>query len=165
MGRAVFVTALIYLTVDMTLLEPVLLLERLRVLYSAKPVYDERFHHGVNIIRGRNSSGKSSIIDFIFFVLGGDFVGWKPEAARCDEVLAQVRVNDVAVTLRRLVAPIRRQPMYVFWGTLDEAIAAPLTSWEMYPFARTDRKESFSIKLFLKKMKYTRISSSEGQTP
>jgi len=118
------------------------------VLYSGKPAYDEAFHQGVDIIRGRNSSGKSSIIDFIFFALGGDFVGWKPEAAQCDEVLAQVRVNEVVVTLRRLVAPIRRQPMYIFWGSLNDAIAAPLTSWEMYPFARSDRKESFSQVLF-----------------
>lgn len=36
--------------------------------------YDEKYHRGVNIIRGDNSSGKSTITHFIFFVLGGALV-------------------------------------------------------------------------------------------
>ena len=56
---------------------PTLQLRRLRVLKSGRPVYDQAFHEGVNIIRGDNGSGKSSIADFAFFVLGGEFDNWK----------------------------------------------------------------------------------------
>ena len=49
-----------------------LFLQRLRILTRNGGVaYDEKFHRGVNIIRGQNSSGKSTIVRFIFFVLGG----------------------------------------------------------------------------------------------
>lgn len=59
---------------------------RLRVLRNAHVVYDHAFHHGVNIIRGENGSGKSTIADFIFYVLGGEFDDWKDAANRCTEV-------------------------------------------------------------------------------
>src|SRR4051794_11717297 len=87
-------------TIAMTQSEPLLILRRLVVLYKGIAVYDERFHDGVNIIRGINSTGKSTIVDFIFFALGGDFVGWKPEAGLCEAVLAEVEINQTILTLR-----------------------------------------------------------------
>ena len=45
--------------------------------------YDEEFHRGVNIIRGQNSSGKSTIVRFIFFVLGGYYTDFVPQAVKC----------------------------------------------------------------------------------
>ena len=46
---------------------PFLKLNRL-IVYTLKGgvAYDEYFHEGVNIIRGHNSSGKSTISNFIF---------------------------------------------------------------------------------------------------
>jgi hypothetical protein len=67
----------------MTTLDPRLTLTRLVVVKDGHSVYDERFHLGVNILRGNdNSVGKSSIADFIFFSLGGDLAGdrWKEDA-------------------------------------------------------------------------------------
>jgi predicted ATPase len=46
-----------------------LALKRVRVTAGASVEYDQEFHHGVNVIRGENSSGKSTIADFIFFGL------------------------------------------------------------------------------------------------
>lgn len=41
---------------------------RLYVLTAeGKVAYDEEFHHGVNIIRGENSSGKSTITHLLFY--------------------------------------------------------------------------------------------------
>lgn len=66
-----------------------LFLRRLMVFTEdGKTAYDESFHLGVNIIRGHNSSGKSTIIRFIFFVLGGCYSEFTPEALRCRSVLA-----------------------------------------------------------------------------
>ena len=48
-------------------------IRRLRVLRRGAPVYDQSYHLGVNIIRGENGSGKSTIADFIFYILGGEF--------------------------------------------------------------------------------------------
>ena len=61
----------------MTQYNPFLKLNRLSIFtHDGKIAYDENFHDGVNIIRGHNSSGKSTIGNFIFYVLGGDFKKW-----------------------------------------------------------------------------------------
>ena len=41
-------------------------LNYLRILQGVHVAYEEQFHEGVNIIRGQNGSGKSTIADFIF---------------------------------------------------------------------------------------------------
>ena len=132
----------------MTFREPLLLLRRLVVLHRGLPAYDQRFHDGVNIIRGTNSSGKSTILDFIFYALGGDFTGWKPEAESCETVLAEVEINEDVVTLRRGIAEQSKQPMEIFWGSLDDASKSPFEGWERHAFARSDSKASFSQVLF-----------------
>ena len=44
-------------------------LNRLQVIKEGTPVFNEEFHNGINIIRGHNSTGKSTISNFIFFAL------------------------------------------------------------------------------------------------
>jgi len=106
------------------------------------------FHLGVNIIRGSNSSGKSTIADFIFYVLGGDFVQWKPEAQRCDAVIAEVLINGEPVTLRRYVSDEKFQPMELFWGDYTSANSSIVEGWLRLPYSRSSGKESFSQVLF-----------------
>jgi len=132
----------------MTLLEPRLALRRLVVISRGCKVYDQQFHDGVNIIRGRNSSGKSTIADFIFFALGGDFNHWKFEAERCQEVFAEVEINTEFLTLRRTVTPKLKQPLYIFWDKYEKASASAVEGWQMYPFSRLEPKESYSQVLF-----------------
>ena len=72
----------------MTLFKPALFLQRLVIVRHGLTVYDQVFHTGVNIIRGTNSHGKSTIANFIFYVLGGDVSRWTPEAETCDFVFA-----------------------------------------------------------------------------
>ncbi|WP_443068786.1 ATP-binding protein, partial [Sulfitobacter sp. HI0027] len=74
-------------------------IKRLRVMQGGDPVYDQTFHTGVNIIRGENGSGKSTIADFIFYVLGGEFDNWKSVAANCDEVQAEIGTASGLLTV------------------------------------------------------------------
>jgi hypothetical protein len=133
----------------MTQFSPRLVVRRLKVMKSGQPVFDEFFHTGLNIIRGENSSGKSTIMDFLYYSLGGDVERghWREAAASCDSVIAEISVNGRLVTLMREIEETPFQPMRVFYGTIDEADSASLGAWETYPFKR-GKKESFSQVLF-----------------
>jgi hypothetical protein len=131
-------------------IEPFLLLARLVVVKDGKRAYDEPFHAGVNIIRSeKNSAGKSTIADLIFYALGGDLTAWKDEAAACDTVFAEVQMNGVPVTLRRDISADGQQPMWIFIGSFETAFEAPLgADWQKYPYRRFGDKESFTQVLF-----------------
>jgi len=134
----------------MTQYSPFLKLNKL-VIYASngKVAYDEDFHEGVNIIRGQNSSGKSTIANFIFYVLGGDFKKWTTAAMNCSDVFAEVFINSEPITLKRTVSPSGNQPMSIFWGSFNEAINFASEGWQIFPYRRSDSKKSFSNALFL----------------
>lgn len=123
-------------------------IKRLRVMQGGDPVYDQSFHKGVNIIRGENGSGKSTIADFIFYVLGGEFDNWKSVAANCDEVQAEIGTASGVLTVRRAIGKAQT-PAMVFFGTFEEAAAQGLDGWQSYPIRRTaGGNESFSQIMF-----------------
>lgn len=129
----------------MTLIKPYLFLNRLVVISHVGSVaYDQKFHRGVNIIRGQNSSGKSTVANFIFYSLGGDFNNWTTEAEKCREVFAEVEINEATLTLKRTVTNQSQQPMSIFWGTYEAAIKSNFAGWKTYPYRQTTNKESFS---------------------
>ncbi|CAM3205920.1 AAA family ATPase [Corallococcus sp. ZKHCc1 1396] len=130
----------------MTRFDPSLQLRRLVVTKSGHHVYNKSFHSGVNIIRGKNSVGKSTIADMIFYALGGEGVTWKAEAALCDYVTAEVSISGSPVTLRREIGSQQR-PMSIFWGNF-EAAERSASGWDLYPYAHRSGKESFSQVLF-----------------
>jgi uncharacterized Zn finger protein (UPF0148 family) len=138
----------------MILHKPRVAIRRLGVWANGKSVYDQIFKDGANIIRGKNSSGKSTIADFIFYALGGDFSKWKHEASLCDHVVAELAINNTPVTVKRRIEPSQRQSMMIFFGTYDQANASAVQGWQMYPFQRGKAgeslaaKESFSQALF-----------------
>lgn len=123
-------------------------INRLIVFSKGRIAYDQDFHLGVNIIRGDNSSGKSTIADFIFYALGGDFNSWKPQAQQCDFVTIQITINQSILTLKREVNSKTRQPMSIFWGTIEESNKAEGKGWQIFPFSKSDSKDSFSRILF-----------------
>jgi hypothetical protein len=117
--------------------------------------YDEIFHKGVNIIRGDNSSGKSTISNFIFFVLGGDFLDFVPEAKLCSEVYAETEMNGAVITIRRQIEldenrKVRsRLPMYFFWGSYAESRNPPLDkNWQRFGYNTYAGTKSFSNVIF-----------------
>lgn len=120
--------------------------------------YDESFHRGVNIIRGQNSSGKSTIIRFIFFALGGTYQDFVPEALRCQFVLAEVETNGIILTLKRYLEKTddgsrckRDIPMYIYFGGIEDykLDKRPKNEkWQKYPYRTTNETHSFSNILF-----------------
>lgn len=111
--------------------------------------YEQEFHDGVNIIRGDNSTGKSTITNFIFYVLGGDFKKWNRAALSCQEVIAEVTINSEIVSLKRQIVEASSQPMYIFWGTLEEIFNKKNIGWQVFPYRKTTDKKSFSNALFM----------------
>lgn len=132
-----------------------LFLQRLRIVaLSGEVAYDEKFHRGVNIIRGQNSSGKSTIVRFIFFVLGGYYTDFGPQAIRCRYVMAEVCINGSVITVARYMEPKEDgkingyTPMYVYYGPLEKAREQRRADWQKYPYMTTDKTRSFSNVLF-----------------
>lgn len=133
-----------------------LFLRRLRIITSAgKVAYDEYFHEGVNIIRGQNSSGKSTIIRFIFYALGGCYSEFVPEALKCRAVFAEVLINgDTVLTLCRKIEvkdgkANPRTPMYIYIGDMENSFEhGNRNKWKMYGYKSTSETRSFSNVLF-----------------
>ncbi len=116
---------------------------------SGQVAYYEKFNAGINIIRGENSSGKSTISHFIFYVLGGDFSDWVDEALECQTVLAEVNLNGTVAVLKREISTTTKQPMYIYWGYLEDATKSTEPGqWTKYPYSATANKKSFSNVIF-----------------
>lgn len=126
-----------------------LFLNRLIIFSNGgQKAYDESFKKGVNIIRGDNSSGKSTISHFIFYALGGSFTSWNRESKRCSSVYAEVEMNGVVLTIKRDVGESQVMPMYIYWGNYVDAIKATIEGqWHKFPYKVSD-KQSFSNILF-----------------
>ena len=106
------------------LLKPSLFLNRLVIKKQQDIVYDEKFHNGVNIIRGDNSSGKSTIMELIFFALGGVIPKkqWKEKASLCSEIYAEVQINERIFTLQRNITNNPQENMRIFEGKYEEEV-------------------------------------------
>jgi len=133
----------------MTQFKPNLRVNILKVFHDGKEVFSEHFHKGLNIIRGQNSSGKSTIMDFLFYGLGGDLLEnqWRETAVNCDSVMIEANINGNTLTLMREIEPASRRPMKIFYGNIDEATKTAVEGWETYSFSRSS-KESFSQVIF-----------------
>lgn len=121
-----------------------LFINRLLVSSRGKYVYDQQFFSGINIIRGDNGTGKSTIMDLLFFALGGDVKDWTDEQSRCDFVMCEIDVPGKTLTLKREIK--NSTSLYIYEGKLDPE--APANSFLVLPYRVSDRKESFSQVLF-----------------
>lgn len=121
-----------------------LIIKRLLVVSGRKQVYDQEFFAGVNIIRGDNGTGKSTVMDLLFFVLGGDVKEWTEEQSRCNYVMCEVEASGKTLTLKREIA--NSTSMFIYEGALDPE--APSSAFLALPYRVSERKESFSQVLF-----------------
>lgn len=132
----------------MTLFKPTLKINRLVIFQGGHTVYDEKFHDGVNVIRGRNSSGKTTIMDFLAFSLGAENIRWKTPALECTDSLVEVELNGKIATFRREVSDENQRPLFIFWGAFEEANSSGNHLWERYSFKRSQHQLSFSQVIF-----------------
>lgn len=134
-----------------------LFLNRLIIVTDeGKTAYDELFHRGVNIIHGQNSSGKSTIVRFIFFALGGSYGDFVPEALRCRYVMAEVEINGNVYTLKRYLEKTddgkrvnKKASMYIYYGSIAELEKDQRSEkWQLFGYNTTANRRSFSNVLF-----------------
>jgi hypothetical protein len=127
---------------------PFLFINRI-VIISAQGViaYDQLFHQGVNIIRGDNSSGKSTVSNLIFYGLGGDYSNWTDAALDCREIYLELNINNQIITVSRSIVVEKRQPMSIFFGTYNEA-SQTNKGWTQFSYSISKNKMSFSNRLF-----------------
>lgn len=128
----------------MTFLKPSFSVSRLKVFQQGHEAFSCDFHKGVNVIRGRNSSGKTTIMDLLAFSIGAENIRWKPQALLCSSTLTEVLLNDKPACFRREITTETLRPLSVFWGTMSEALESSPNQWETYPFKRTEKTLSFS---------------------
>ena len=127
---------------------------RLYVLTTdGRVAYDERFHHGVNIIRGANSSGKSTITHLLFYGLGGEYTQFVTQARHCSRVMVEVSMDDAVLTLSRPIdldaegRVLTQRGMTIYWGTLDEALQGNCESGT-FGYKISAKTKSYSNVLF-----------------
>lgn len=121
---------------------------RLIITSRGNAVYDEPFHNGVNIIRGENGSGKSTIANALFYSIGGEFTDWLPEALQCDFTIVEVEINESILTFKREISPQTMRPMQIFHGDIEKALKSNFGGWKVYGYRRSENKKSFSEYLF-----------------
>jgi hypothetical protein len=144
----------------MTSIKPTLFLNRLIVrTHNNQIAYDEQFHNGINIIRGQNSSGKSTIANFIFYALGGDYANWTTEALKCKEVVAEVEINGVVITLKRSITESGLQPMSIYWNNYEESKKDSI-NWQTYSYKQTPNIISYTNVLF-KALSFPEVKNAE----
>lgn len=133
----------------MTRFEPTIIVNELRVLKAGHIVHEESFHVGLNVIKGHNSSGKTTTLDFLAFGLGAEEIPWKKEALLCDEVVVEISLNGTRVTLKRPISTEKQRPLYIFWGDLKRATESAFEGWQLYPYKRSESKLGFTQMLLL----------------
>lgn len=124
-------------------------MNRLVIIKDGKRLYNEQFHDGINIIRGEHSVGKSTILDMIFYVLGGELKkdDWKYPADTCTSVNAEITINNRIFTISRPIEPGRVPHIKIYEGQYDDAMKNA-DEWLDYGPRRNDDKLSFSEMMF-----------------
>lgn len=125
---------------------PSLFINRLVIQKGNYIVYDEKFHQGVNIIRGKNSSGKSTVMELMFFALGGDIPPkqWKEIALKCSTTYIEVEINGKTFTLCRDISNKSQIGMRIFEGNYD---SFSMKDSLLFPYSDRENKQNYHTNL------------------
>ncbi|MCK5111165.1 MAG: AAA family ATPase [Arcobacteraceae bacterium] len=123
-------------------------LNRLLIFKDENILYDEKFHDGINVIRGEHSVGKSTIFDLIFYALGGELKSeeWKEPADDCTKVSTEIEINDKVFTLSRDIKIDKKPDISIYDGSYEKSIKESSKWYNFGPVRR--KKASFSEMLF-----------------
>lgn len=124
-----------------------LFIERLVILAGMKRVYDQPFHPGINILRGWNTTGKSTVMELLVFGLGAEITSWNEHQSKCDWVIVQISINGRTLTIKRERTETGKSPMLFFEGTIDQS-QMDSENWQRFPSRRSEDKHSYSQQLF-----------------
>lgn len=124
-----------------------LFVRNLAIFKSGRAVYQQKFHKGVNIIRGQNGTGKSTVVDILSYALGSSVTEWTDEQSACDYVYVEVEICQNVFCLQREITESGKARMKFFEGDLDTAINSP-SGWLEYSYNRSNQRHSFSQQLF-----------------
>lgn len=117
-------------------------LKRLEVHAKGERIYNQVFNKGLNVIAGKNGTGKSTIIDFIAYVLGYEEIKWKAVQKKCDYVIGTFSIDDSKkIILKREINDKRMNPIYCKTDIND-------LSWTVLTYKNSEGKRSFSSFLF-----------------
>ena len=126
-----------------------LFIQRLYVVTrNGEIAYDEQFHKGVNIIRGENSSGKSTITHLLFYGLGGTYLNFVPQAKKCQYIYVEINISNCELTLKREIKLADNDRvesmagMRIFWGNLEDALSNTCKSYIPFPTKLPSSKTS-----------------------
>lgn len=124
-----------------------LFVNRFAVFGAGKFLYNQCFHSGVNIIRGENGTGKSTIMDLLNYSLGAEITDWTIEQQKCDWVSVEISLNSHPVTIKRVITNTGKEKVFFYDGLMDKALSA-IEGWKKFPMARNSETHSFSQQIF-----------------
>lgn len=108
---------------------------------------DLSFKKGLNIISGENSSGKSTILDFLAYTLGAENIKFKTAANKCTYSFVQINIFNQIITLMREVNQKHQTGLSVFFGSYNESTLST-EGWMHFPYKNSQEKFSFSKLIF-----------------
>ena len=120
---------------------------RFAVYGAGKFVYDQTFHSGVNIIRGENGTGKSTIMDLLNYGLGSEIADWTDEQEKCDWVITEVDINGQPISLKRNITNTGQEKFLFFDGDMENALGS-VEGWKKFPMRRNSETHSYSQHMF-----------------
>jgi len=83
--------------------------------------YSVRFQSGVNIVAGPISTGKSSVLALLDYVLGSSHRPTYPEIAKCSDVLVEFRLGAELLTVQRSLHSVHRKAR-IYEGDIESVL-------------------------------------------
>ncbi|WP_158998362.1 coiled-coil domain-containing protein [Pigmentibacter ruber] len=140
---------------------PSIIIRQLKLYSINKLAYNQKFHYGLNIIRSsHNSTGKSSILNFIYYILGGNVYNWTYAAQEIEFGLMEVELNNAIYTLFRSRYE-NKEPTMIYDITLSEIEAS---NFEFMNENKKEKNKTNYNKRILEILKIPNLSINENRS-